>query len=239
MSDVAITGVKPARPPMPAAQLARVVLAVTGLVWIAIGALGMFAPAWLAGTVDLEARSPVGVLELRAMYGGLSLAVGGLHVLAATRGVWFVAGLVSSATLTAGLLSGRIISCAIAGVPGATALGLIGFEAAGLTAVVVSLWRLRVAKRAALKALRQAGAAPSPEVGEVPAASAGAAVSDKERRQASSTAPESQPKQGGAAAEPGGDGAEPVAASVAEGTPDSAIEPSSDSPSEASAGPTA
>ncbi len=167
-NEVASTGVKPAKAPMPAHHLARVVLGLTGMVWLVIGLWALADPRAVADSVDLRPDSPLGRLEIRAMYGGMSVMLGLLHGIAASRHVWFIQGLVASGMLTLGLLSGRLLSVAVEGVPGPTALMLIGAEAAGFTAVCVALWRLAVAQRAAKKALKVAA-----ERAGVPAPSAG------------------------------------------------------------------
>ena len=153
---VAVTGVSPARPPMAAESLARVVLGVMGLVWMVIGLWALADPRSLADIVDLRIDSALGRLEIRAMYGGFSVALGLLHGVAASRRAWLAQGLVVTGFLTTGLLSGRLLTVALEGVPGPTALMMIGAESAGLTLVAVALWRLLVATRAAKKVVKNA-----------------------------------------------------------------------------------
>ncbi|HAN31888.1 MAG TPA: hypothetical protein DCQ06_09855 [Myxococcales bacterium] len=151
MSDESVTGVRTPKKPMPATRLARVVLAVTGLIWVAIGVVGFGWPDELGRTVNLVAIDGLGSLELRAMYGGLSGAIGALHLFAVIRRKWLQPGLFCSAVVLAGLVAGRVTSCVIAGVPGPTALFFIGLESAGCTALVVAMWRLKMAERALRK----------------------------------------------------------------------------------------
>ncbi len=153
---VAVTGVSPAKPPMAAESLARVVLGVTGLVWMVIGLWALADPRGLADLVDLRIESPLGRLEIRAMYGGFSVALGLLHGVAASRRAWLAQGLVVTGFLTVGLLSGRLLTVALEGVSSPTALMLIGAESAGLTVMAVALWRLLVATRAARKVVKNA-----------------------------------------------------------------------------------
>lgn len=155
-NDVATTGVAEARPPMAAHSLARILLGVTGLVWMAIGLWGLADPTTLADVVDLRVESDLGRLEVRAMYGGFCVAIGVLHGLAASRRAWLMQGLVSALILTVGLLSGRLLSVAIEGVPGPTGLLLIGAETSLIAVLSVGIWRLMMANRAARKALKKA-----------------------------------------------------------------------------------
>lgn len=138
--------------PLPAAIFARLVLVLAGMVWLAIGLWAMADPVALAESLDLELRSDLARLEIRAMYGGFSIALGGLHLLASTRAAWLVQALVSTTVLTAGLLTGRFLSIAVDGFPGVFALVLIGSELALVAVAALALWRLGVAARVTKRA---------------------------------------------------------------------------------------
>lgn len=137
--------------PLPATVFARLVLILAGLVWLGIGLWSLADPVALAEAVDFELRSDLARLEVRAMYGGFSIALGALHLLAAGRAVWLTPALVSTTVLTIGLLTGRILSIAIDGFPGVFALVLIGSEAALVAVAGLALWRLLRAGRAAAR----------------------------------------------------------------------------------------
>ncbi len=138
--------------PLPAAIFARLVLVLAGLVWLAIGLYAMADPVAVADSVDFELRSDLARLEIRAMYGGLSIAVGALHFVGAVRSVWLVPTLVVAIVLTLGLVTGRVLSIAVDGFPGVFALGLLASELTLVAVASLALWRLSVAARAARKA---------------------------------------------------------------------------------------
>ncbi|MEY3011585.1 MAG: hypothetical protein RIT45_320 [Pseudomonadota bacterium] len=142
--------------PLPASIFARLVLILAGLVWLAIGLYAMADPVAVADSVDFELRSDLARLEIRAMYGGLSIAVGALHFVGAVRTVWLVPTLVVAIVLTLGLAAGRILSIAVDGFPGVFALGLLGSELALVAVASLALWRLNSAARAARKAATSA-----------------------------------------------------------------------------------
>ncbi|MCO4761053.1 MAG: DUF4345 domain-containing protein [Myxococcales bacterium] len=151
-------GAPKVRKPMAAHTLARVVLGVNGAIWLVIGLWALADPAGLLDIIDLRAESPLGRLEIRAMYGGFGVVMGLLHGIAASRVVWLTQGVFVSASLTAGLLAGRLLSVAVEGVPGPTGLMLIGLESSDVAVSFVALWRLFVAARAQKKAAASASA---------------------------------------------------------------------------------
>ena len=130
---------------------ARLVLVLVGVIWGAIGLWALSDPDGLAGTVDLRLRSNLGRLEIRAMYGGFSLAIGLLHLVASSRAVWWMPALVATGTCTVGLVSGRLFSVAVDGPSSPTALILIGSELALVAVVGLAIARLAKATRAARK----------------------------------------------------------------------------------------
>jgi hypothetical protein len=138
--------------PVSPATFARLVLVLTGLVWLAIGLWAMADPVALADSVDFELRSDLARLEVRAMYGGFSIALGVIHLLATTRAAWLLPALAASGISMVGLVSGRLLSVAVDGFPGPFAMVLIGSESVGIALIGLALWRMLVAARAARRA---------------------------------------------------------------------------------------
>ena len=139
MTDIA----KPPRPAMAGLPLARLVLALIGLLWLIVGLLGLFAAQWLADVVDYRLESNLARFEFRAMYGGLCVAIATLHAVAVARKVWIGPALVCTGVLLVGLLSGRLLALVVDGFPGVTGAGFAVIEAVGITLVLVAMWRRR------------------------------------------------------------------------------------------------
>ncbi len=63
----------------------RVFLGLVALVWLPYGLLCFFQPGFLAGAAGVTSTSATGSTELRAMYGGLQVAIGVLALAGALR----------------------------------------------------------------------------------------------------------------------------------------------------------
>ena len=95
--------------------MARVFLVIAGLMWVVYGAYLLAMPQALAPLAGVTATSVTGTIELRAMYGGLEIAVGLFALIAA-----FVPGMLFSGLLMMGLASAgfgitRLLSAAFVG----------------------------------------------------------------------------------------------------------------------------
>ncbi len=148
------------RTPLSPNNFARLVLVLVGVVWLAVGVAALADPTGTADWVDFDLESSSALAEFRAMYGGLSVALALLHIGSAVRGAWLRPALLMSSALTAGLLTGRLVSIGLDGVPGPFVLGLALSEVLLLGLSGVALWRL----------WRQPGAATAPAPPAVSAA---------------------------------------------------------------------
>jgi hypothetical protein len=116
-------------------------LAASVLVWLPYGLWCFARPESLAAIAGVAARTPTGVAELRAMYGGLQIAIGALAAIglarpALRRGVVMTLGL-----LTGGLGSTRLLAVVLgAGLSSYTAGGLV-FELGSVLWVAALLRR--------------------------------------------------------------------------------------------------
>ena len=118
----------------------RIFLALSALLWLPYGVYCFAQPGSLAEAAGVAFQSPTGSTELRAMYGGLQIAIGALAGLAALRSALARSALLAIAFLTAGLGSARLLGVALdGGFSSYTAMGL-GFE---FTSAVVALVLLR------------------------------------------------------------------------------------------------
>ena len=124
------------------------VLALTlgALGFLAFGVTLLGAPELLAlievDTVTATARS-----DVRAVYGGMELGVGLFLVVCARRAEWRRAGLVAQAFAMSGVVTGRLVSLAVDGVPRAIAFAFWGVELAGALLAIAALLVLRSERR--------------------------------------------------------------------------------------------
>lgn len=118
----------------------RLFLAANALLWIGYGLYCLARPGFLAEAAGVAATTPTGSTELRAMYGGLQAAIGGLALIALLRPELVRTALIALAFLAGGLFSGRISGVLMDG-------GLSAYTAAALvlesTLTVLSVAFLR------------------------------------------------------------------------------------------------
>ena len=86
----------------------RWVLGVAAAIFIALGVAFMFAPSMMIDSIGLKAESKVAMADVRAVYGGLDLAIGILLVFCFFRKHW-ANGLAISVLACACLFSGRLV----------------------------------------------------------------------------------------------------------------------------------
>lgn len=112
-------------------------LVLNGIVWLGYGAYLLFDPAALAEIANVEGSTAGGLVELRAMYGGLQSAIGILSLVAARSATMARPYLLGLAVLVAGLAVGRVSGMALepAGADGYN-LGAAAFEV--VTALVAA-----------------------------------------------------------------------------------------------------
>jgi hypothetical protein len=87
---------------------ARIFLALSVLVWLPYGVYCWLDPGSLASAAGVGSTSPTGSTELRAMYGGLQIAIGLLAGLGVVRPPFVRPALLTLAFLTAGLATARL-----------------------------------------------------------------------------------------------------------------------------------
>jgi hypothetical protein len=107
------------------APVARIFLGLSALLWLPYGVWCFAQPGFLADAAGVTAASPTGSTELRAMYGGLQIALGALAALGALRPDWTRTALVVLAFVGAGLGSARLLGASLDGAwTSYTAMGL-------------------------------------------------------------------------------------------------------------------
>jgi Domain of unknown function (DUF4345) len=95
--------------------MARAYLIVAGLMWVVYGIYLAAVPQALAATAGVAATTLTGLIELRAMYGGLEMAVGAFALAAACLPGMLRSGLLAMGLACAGLGVTRLLSAASAG----------------------------------------------------------------------------------------------------------------------------
>jgi hypothetical protein len=109
-------------------RLARAVLLVTALAFAGPGLGFLVAPDRLAGWLDLAPGSVTARSDLRAVMGGLELALAACLALCALRAARLRDGLALQMLAIGGLVAGRLVSLGADGTPGALAWLLLALE---------------------------------------------------------------------------------------------------------------
>ena len=123
-------------------RITQVFLAIMGLAFCKVGIETMFDPQAVLLQVGIVLDNPSALSSMRAVYGGMHLAFGGLCF-------WSVAvrpapGLGLVVLYTTGFVAGRVASLAVDGIPNSFVLTWLGTEAFSL---VVSLLLLKLTKQ--------------------------------------------------------------------------------------------
>lgn len=108
----------------------RIFLAVSALVWLPYGLFCLAKPSYLASVAGIAASTATGTVELRAMYGGLQVAIGALSALGCASAAWRRNALTTLGMLTAGLGFGRLAGVVAGGGVSSYTATALGFELA-------------------------------------------------------------------------------------------------------------
>jgi hypothetical protein len=87
----------------------RTVLSVTGVAFLLLGGAYLIHPRDLMTAFGVDVTLPRGATEIRALFGGLRLGLGGFFIVAAIRERWIRPGLAAQFCCFAGLAGGRIL----------------------------------------------------------------------------------------------------------------------------------
>jgi hypothetical protein len=118
----------------------RILLAVTGLVFFVHGLVCFIHPATIGIESGLAMPTPSSVIEVRAEYGGLPIALGLFFLAAALQKIEVRTGLIVMLTATAGYATSRILAVAIMGQLDQYNAAAILYE---VTTALLSLWALK------------------------------------------------------------------------------------------------
>ena len=120
--------------------LPRILLAVTGLVFFVHGLVCFIHPATIGLESGLAMPTPSSVIEVRAEYGGLPIALGLFFLAAALQKIEVRTGLIVMLTATAGYATSRILAVAMMGQLDQYNAAAILYE---VTTALLSLWALK------------------------------------------------------------------------------------------------
>lgn len=121
----------------------RLFLAASALLWLPYGLVCFFDPGYLAEVAGVAPTSTTGTIELRAMYGGLQVALGVLAGAAFFQASLQRPALLTLSFLCAGLFTARLVGALLgAEFSSYTVLGLL-FELLSSTFATRLLVRLR------------------------------------------------------------------------------------------------
>ena len=113
----------------------KIFLGITGFAFASYGLMCLFVPATVGDAAQLGLSNDVAVAEIRAMYGGLQMAVGVLALLAVARPALRSTALLTVCFLFAGLGGGRLFAIALASDPGGYNYAAFGYPAGGALAL--------------------------------------------------------------------------------------------------------
>lgn len=120
--------------------LTRIFLGFTGLAFAGYGVVCLVSPDVVADAAQLGLASDVARAEVRAMYGGLQIAVGGLALAGLLRPALRPGALLALACVFAGLAGGRLVGLVVESAPGAYNGAAFAYEAVSAV-LAVALWR--------------------------------------------------------------------------------------------------
>jgi hypothetical protein len=119
---------------------ARIFLGASALLWIPYGIYCFFRPEALAEAAGVSFGTPTGSTEIRATYGGLTLALGALAALGALSPSWTRHALVTLGVACAGFGLARVAGVVIDGGPTAYTVQalVLEFVTVALTALFLA-----------------------------------------------------------------------------------------------------
>jgi len=124
-------------------MLTRIFLGVTGLGWLGYGVFCLLHPEQLAGIAGVAAQTAFAITELRAMYGGVQIAIGLVALYGAFKPASTLWALQFQTVIYLGLAPTRILSALATGDMSSYTLGGIGFESVCLIIALLLLKRAR------------------------------------------------------------------------------------------------
>ncbi len=123
-------------------KLARLSLYVMAATFLGLGAMSLIAPANLTSLVELSMPTPVAIMEVRGVYGGLFFGIGAFFGAFARRDAWLRPGLVAQLGVMGGFVLGRTVGVVVGGAPNGFIGGLFAGEVFMAALALIALRRL-------------------------------------------------------------------------------------------------
>ncbi|MBB3048345.1 hypothetical protein FHR99_002619 [Litorivivens lipolytica] len=117
----------------------RILLLVLAVGWTPYGMYCLVFPEFLGPIAGVEATAATGVAELRAMYGGLQIAVGLAALVGFLRSDYIERALWVQVVAVGGIGGGRLIGLLVGGDASGYTLGALAFEGLTLALCVAAL----------------------------------------------------------------------------------------------------
>jgi hypothetical protein len=121
-------------------MFAAIFLWFSALGWIGYGVYCLMQPTMLEAIAGVSSTTPTGLIELRAMYGGVQTAIGVFTLIAALNARWRAGVLLGLTCVYFGLCTARTGSALIAGDWSQYTVGALCFE---WTSAILSLYLLQ------------------------------------------------------------------------------------------------
>lgn len=121
-------------------RMNQAALGMAALVFAWVGVNGLFAPAAIAGPVELVAASASAHNEIRANYGGMHLAMSALFAMGAFAARFRWSATVVLTLFSGGLVAGRLVSVVVDGWPNTFVVQLLITEATAAASGAALLW---------------------------------------------------------------------------------------------------
>ena len=116
----------------------RAIVLINARVFVDFGLAFLAKPQALARLLEIELSSPTALADLRAMYGGLALAVGALLCAGLRRKEWLMPSLWLVIATSGGLALGRLYSVLASGLPSGVILGFLASELGSLAWAILA-----------------------------------------------------------------------------------------------------
>jgi hypothetical protein len=123
-------------------KLARLSLYVMAVVFLGLGAMSLFAPTNLTPLVEISMPTPIAVMEVRGVYGGLFFGIGFFSLLFARCDAWLRPGLVAQTGVMGGFILGRTVGIVLGGTPNLFIAALLAGEVFMVAVALVAMRQL-------------------------------------------------------------------------------------------------
>ena len=118
-------------------KLAQGFLLLPGVTFFGLGVWFLIEPTTMASVIGLAPESPAGFAELRAVYGGLEIALGVFLLVTGFQANWSKTGLWLLLSCYGGITAGRIVGILLDQPDDTFTLQLLSFEAGSLLITIL------------------------------------------------------------------------------------------------------